>query len=302
MIEGKEDTYNRIELLDFIERYINMLNQMSIGLTTWPMVLWYLFAIALIISAIGFVRVVYFVSIGYAFSIVVMACATLYAFREDLSMLSTIQAIGLIVWGVRLGVYIVQREARPAYSRELKSVRERGAVPLWNQFLIWIGISLLYVCMFLPGWITLSMHSHSVNSGILIIQGVGVTMLVAGVIIEALADLQKSRFKAQFPTRFCDRGLYRWVRCPNYLAEIMVWVGSWICGFASYQGILQWVLSTIGLVCITLIMMGSTKRLERSQKERYGQTPEYQNYIRTVPVLIPFLPIYTLKNIRVYIE
>jgi hypothetical protein len=49
-------------------------------------------------------------------------------------------------------------------------------------------------------------------------------------------------------------------------------------------------------------MMGSTKRLERAQYDRYGQAPEYQKYIQTVPVLFPFIPIYTLKNIRVYLE
>ena len=73
-------------------------------------------------------------------------------------------------------------------------------------------------------------------------------------------------------------------------------------GLPFYTSLLRWVASAIGLVCIVLIMMGSTKRLERSQGERYRHLPEYQTYVRTVPVLFPFVPIYTLKNVRVFLE
>jgi len=58
----------------------------------------------------------------------------------------------------------------------------------------------------------------------------------------------------------------------------------------------------VGAVCIVLIMMGSTKRLEYAQDERYGDRPEYQQYIQVVPVLFPYVPVYSLKKIRVLIE
>ena len=58
----------------------------------------------------------------------------------------------------------------------------------------------------------------------------------------------------------------------------------------------------IGLVCIVLIMMGSTKRLEKQQDGRYGEQLAYQKYAQSVPVLFPFVPIYSLKNVRVYLE
>ena len=73
-------------------------------------------------------------------------------------------------------------------------------------------------------------------------------------------------------------------------------------GLLFYTSLLGWIASSIGLVCIVLIMMGSTKRLERSQGERYGDLPEYQEYVRSVPVLFPLVPIYTLENVRVFLE
>lgn len=65
---------------------------------------------------------------------------------------------------------------------------------------------------------------------------------------------------------------------------------------------MTWVASLAGLICIVLIMMGSTKRLEHSQDSRYGDQPEYRAYIQSVPVLFPFVPVYSLKNVRVFLE
>jgi hypothetical protein len=73
-------------------------------------------------------------------------------------------------------------------------------------------------------------------------------------------------------------------------------------GITFYSTPLVWIGSLAGLVCIFLIMFGSTRRLERAQDRRYGDLPDYQQYIRSVPVLFPYVPVYTLKNIRVYLE
>jgi len=43
-------------------------------------------------------------------------------------------------------------------------------------------------------------------------------------------------------------------------------------------------------------MFGSTKRLESTQISRYGRLPEYQHYSKTTPILIPYIPLYTLQK------
>ena len=47
----------------------------------------------------------------------------------------------------------------------------------------------------------------------------------AGIALEAVADLQKLQFKKVYGDTFCDEGLYRYCKHPNYLGEIMTWVG-----------------------------------------------------------------------------
>jgi hypothetical protein len=59
---------------------------------------------------------------------------------------------------------------------------------------------------------------------------------------------------------------------------------------------------SLGLICIVLIMTGSTKRLARKQMKRHGVNAEFLKYCRTVRVLFPRVPACTSKNIRVYPE
>ncbi len=64
----------------------------------------FLALIALVISSIGFYRVVYFISIGYALSIVAMAVMSPVRHFENLAWASALQNILLVLWGVRLGI------------------------------------------------------------------------------------------------------------------------------------------------------------------------------------------------------
>lgn len=270
---------------------------------TTPLFLLPLFALTLLINTIGFVRVVYFVSVGYAFSITFMCIATALVFGPRLGVFSALHLAGLTVWGLRLGIFLLRREAQPAYRKQMDRIRQQyGGSRRFIQMAIWGSVSVLYVMMFLPALCNLAEAPLLAALPTTALQAAGLALMAGGLGIEALADRQKSAFKAHFPDRFCDQGLYRWVRCPNYLGEILFWVGSWLMGMPFFASLWLGVGGTLGLVCIVLIMLGSTKRLEAVQAERYGSLPEYQNYIRTIPVLLPFVPIYSLKNVRVYLE
>lgn len=260
------------------------------------------FIMALLISSHGFYRVYYFVSLGYAFSIAAMAIVTPWVFRATLDIGTILQCLGLLAYGLRLGSFLVQRERSTAYQKEMVEVVKRGQhIHGVVKLLIWISVALLYVAMFSPALFMLLAHRDVPTRGGAISQFVGIGIMVAGLCLEGWADHQKSAYKKQHPDRFCDVGLYRLVRCPNYLGEIIFWTGAWTAGFSAYAQWYHWVLSLSGFVCIFLIMLGSTRRLELKQDERYGTRSEYQTYTRTVPVLFPFLPIYSLRNLKVYL-
>ena len=278
-----------------------MLNWLTQQLSSIPIEIHFLLAIALIVSMVGFYRLVYFISIGYAFSITGMAAFCFLFWQNRISLFPGLQTIVLAAYGLRLGVYLVHRETKPAYHAESGGVSGQARVS-GQSMMIWIGVSVLYVMMFSPCLFSWAMLQAETAYQGPIVPFIGLALMAGGLGLETLADWQKSVYKARFPKRFCDTGVYRWVRCPNYLGEIVFWTGNFVTSLAAYSSLLRWVIAFIGLACIVLIMMGSTKRLERSQAQRYGNLPEYDHYAHTVPVLFPFVPLYSLQGIRVYLE
>lgn len=259
--------------------------------------------LALLVSALGFLRVVWFVSLGYAGSVSLIALAATGRFHDALTPWSLLHGALLLFYGVRLGTYLVRREMRPAYAAAREDARQRGEkVSFAVKPLIWVSVALLYVLMTAPYLLVLADARAEPSTGLRVSQVAGLAIAAAGLALEALADHQKSTYKSKNPGHWCDVGLYRWVRCPNYLGEMIFWIGSWVAGLSAYHHPIHWVATGVGLVCILLIMMGSTKRLEAGQMERYGQHEDFVRYTRTVPVLFPFVPVYTLKNVKVYLE
>ena len=51
-------------------------------------------------------------------------------------------------------------------------------------------------------------------------------MMATGVLLESVADAQKKAAKKINKHRFVDTGVYRLVRCPNYLGELIIWTGG----------------------------------------------------------------------------
>ena len=256
-----------------------------------------LLVVALVINTVGFRNVVHFVNVGYAFSIIAMCLLALIFFRTQLGFFSVIQLAGLLIWGVRLAIFVLQREASPSYQQESERLQNQyGNVTKPGKLAIWIAVSFLYVLMFLPAMYHLTESIQFSTTFFYLCELGGGALLFGGLLLETIADQQKSSFKVLHPREFCNVGLYRWVRCPNYLGEIWIWLGSWVMGIPFYSSPWHWLGSLFGLVSIILIMMGSTKRLEHEQEKRYGNLPEYQSYLRSVPVLLPFVPIYTLRR------
>ena len=52
----------------------------------------------------------------------------------------------------------------------------------------------------------------------------------------------------------------------------------------------------IGYIGIIFVMFSGARRLEIRQDKNYGNDPEYQKYVTTVPILVPFIPLYSVKK------
>jgi steroid 5-alpha reductase family enzyme len=91
-------------------------------------------------------------------------------------------------------------------------------------------------------------------------------------------------------------GLYKVVRCPNYLGELVIWTGSFIVCFGACCSVWQWIIAAIGYIGIVYVMFSGARRLEVRQAVTYGADPEFQEYIKKTPILLPFVPIYSVEK------
>ena len=252
------------------------------------------FVLGLACSAPGFIRPVHFVAIGYAASIAAQAVAAAILYNATLSGWAFIQVLLLFAYGVRLGSYLMVRNRDRGYlDHQSPEGAKRSPPGVMAKAAIWIGVSTLYALMALPAFLTLSAQAHGLPLGSL---PAGVALMAFGLALESAADWQKSRFKAVAPTQLCNVGLYRFVRCPNYLGEMLFWVGLWLSALSAYSGWLEWSLCALGLASILGIMIGATRRLEVEQERHYAADGTFAAYRASVPILLPFLPIYSLRG------
>lgn len=254
--------------------------------------------ICLVCSALGFKRVQYFVSLGYGSSIAAQAIFMSLLHGSSLRNWALMQSLLLLAYGLRLGLFLSLREKLPSYQTEQAETAARGAGTTGiAKVAMWLGVSFLYVLMFLPALLTMS--AQAAGQALPSVP-FGVALMVFGLGFEATADFQKSRFKKENPAKFCSLGLFNVVRFPNYFGEVMFWFGLWISAISAYQSVLGWVLGSLGFLCIALVMLGSSRRLELKQTRRYGTDPTYEAYASQTPILFPFLPIYSFQNPKAF--
>ena len=252
-------------------------------------------AVSVLVSAIGFKKYVWFISLGYGFSIAAEGIAMLVLFREGLSVGTVIAAALFIVYGLRLSGYLAIREAKSAsYKKHMTGEIKVGKhVPFGVKCAIWLTCALLYVTQVTP---VLYRFENGTADSVMLWVGVGV--MAFGLLLESAADLQKNAAKKKNPRRFVDTGLYRIVRCPNYLGEMIFWTGVFLSGIGSLSSVGQWILASVGYVGIIFVMFSGARRLELRQNKNYGEDPEYQAYVRRVPILLPLIPLYSVAKYK----
>ena len=253
--------------------------------------------ITLVISSVGWKKMVYFFSLGYGYSIAGISLALCVLYWQSLTWYMAAILLVLFLYGIRLATYLLVRELKhPAYVKTVSfdqvNNEDRSAFVLC---MIWLSCVLLYICQTFP----VTAHLNAVANGIMpnaIWAYVGLCFAVAGFLLESIADQQKNAAKKIDPKRWVDTGVYRMVRCPNYLGELLLWAGVLMCGIPALSTWWHWTLALLGFIGITYVMFSGARRLELRQDHNYGDNPDYQAYKKRVPILLPFIPIYSVKD------
>ena len=255
------------------------------------------FVLSLLVCLCGFKKYVYFMSIGYGFSVAVigaaMAVMSLIGIYPAAGLAHYLQFALFVIYGFRLSGFLLIRELKnAAYRKTLaEATGDESKMPIFVKVVMWLTMGVLYTAQ--TSGVAFRLFNGAEST---ICQWIGIAISLFGIILEAIADQQKSAQKAKRPDMVATEQLYKIVRCPNYFGEILFWTGVTVSSLDILQGIGQWITVIIAYILIVFIMFNGAQRLEKRQMKRYGNNAEYKAYADKTPIIIPLLPIYHLNK------
>ena len=260
-----------------------------------------LLAVCAVSCAVGFYKFVYFLSIGYGFAVALggIAVLVMYFINPTATPLWIMlaQTALFIAYGMRLSGFLLIREFKNATFKKTDVAKDTLAkngekkMPVFVLATIWVTVALLYTAQVSP---MLFRYDNAATD--FTVPVVGFAISVFGLILESIADKQKSAQKKERPDMVATKGLYKICRCPNYLGEILFWTGVFVSGITAYLSAGQWITAIVAYICIVFIMFNGAQRLEKRQMARYGENEEYNIYANKTPIIITLLPIYHLNK------
>lgn len=199
---------------------------------------------------------------------------------------SWLMAILIFIWAGRLGSFLFQRIHNDGgIDTRFNKIR---ANPLrlfetWTLQGLWVSLTAL------AAWTAIT-SADEAPFGILTI--IGLIVWIVGFAIEVRADGEKSEFKKDPANhgRFISTGIWAWSRHPNYFGEITLWFGMALIALPAFDGREFIALVSPLFVLLLLTKISGLPALERRGLKRWGDDPNYQRYLATVPVLIPRPP------------
>ncbi|MEO0422046.1 MAG: DUF1295 domain-containing protein [Pseudomonadota bacterium] len=200
---------------------------------------------------------------------------------SDLDLRGQLVAAGVIVWAARLASFLFIRIMKDGKDGRFDEMKTNPVTFLmaWTLQGLWV---------LLTAAAALAVITGGVRQPLGVVGLLGIVVWAAGFAIEALADAQKSRFKADPANagKFISTGLWAWSRHPNYFGEIVIWVGMAIIALPVLQGWQYATLISPVFVAFLLIKVSGIPMLEERADARWGGQEDYERYKANTPVLM----------------
>jgi len=188
----------------------------------------------------------------------------------------------VVIWATRLGSYLFRRIRTAGKDARFDAIK-----PSFIRFLNTWTLQGLWVSLTLAA--ALAAITTTVRKDLDVLALIGFLVWCGGFAIEATADFQKSRFRADSKNkgRFIDSGLWSWSRHPNYFGEIVLWIGVAVIAFPVLRGWQYVTLISPLFVILLLTRVSGVPLLEKRADQKWGGQDDYQAYKERTPVLVP---------------
>jgi len=193
----------------------------------------------------------------------------------------------VVAWGLRLSGYLLYRIIKIGEDDRFDDKRSdpvRFAM-FWIFQAVWVFTVSLPVI-----FINAPRSAEYLNVTPMDI--VGIILFVTGLLCEAVSDQQKFSFRNNPENRgmWCQVGLWKVSRHPNYFGEILVWVGIFIISTSICVSV-EWagVLSPVFTASILLFLSG-IPLLEQKSDQRHKMKEGYLEFKEKTSPLVPLPP------------
>ncbi len=186
----------------------------------------------------------------------------------------------ILLWGLRLGVFLFIRVLVTKRDRRFDGVREN-----FKRFLtFWTLQAATIFVVLLPA--TFMLEKNTLFNPL---QGIGIFIFLAGFVVETIADFQKFTFKNN-PTnhdKFINTGLWKYARHPNYFGEMLVWCGVFLYTLPTLSG--YEFISIVSPLYIWFLLryVSGVPPLEKRYSKIYKDNRSYQDYKKSTRLLVP---------------
>ena len=220
-----------------------------------------------------------------SYSLTFALLAVVLPFTGARAPVQLVASLLVLLWAVRLGAYLFRRILRTKVDHRFDGMRDEPLrfARFWLLQAVAVAVIMLPVSYLLD-------RSDAPGFGAWAIAGTAVWL--AGLLIETVADAQKSAFRAKDENRgrFIASGLWRYSRHPNYFGEMLVWWGLLAYAVPFLDGAAFAVVAGPVFITLLLLFVSGIPPLERSADAKYVADPAYRDYKRRTSILVPLPP------------
>lgn len=227
--------------------------------------------------------------LSYGLTFIIASLASIYLAYEYISIFKWLLFLLILVWGLRLAIYLFIRILKTGKDIRFDGIREK---PLkFAGFWILQAISIFVILLPTTYILLLQQETH-----ISTLSYIGFLIAILGIFLESVADIQKFVFKSkeENKNKWIQSGLWKYSRHPNYLGEMLMWLGVFIYALPYIN---DWgIFTVISPMYITYLLLFVTgiPTLEQRDMERYGGNEKYLEYVKSTGILLP--KIFVKKN------
>lgn len=286
----KEDTYALVTLPVVVGLGIAVaLAGGAGGAVVWDVpVYWIAVALAFVMQWLAFVPAYIFQTerffdlMGSVTYIAVMVLAVVLA--DGVDARSVMLLVLVVVWALRLGTFLFRRIHKAGKDDRFDDIKPSFArfLNAWTLQGLWVTFTLAAALAAVTTTVRKELDGFAL---------VGFVIWAFGFVMEAVADRQKSQFRADpnHEGKFIRSGLWAKSRHPNYFGEIVLWIGVALIALPVLQG-WQWAtLISPVFVAVLITKISGIPLLEKKANAKWGGQTDYEAYKEKTPVLIPRL-------------